>query len=112
MFAREMRTQLDGLRPAVRTENASLAGNIPPTHSRDKKFDVGKTSNYSSIFDNKMIARIQRISFRSTASRVQCIQNFNRPTTSGELSQFFDVINFYHSTIPHAVEVQAIKEER
>lgn len=40
--------------------------------------------------------------------RVQCIQNYQQPTTSGELSQFFGVINFYHSMIPHAAEAQAI----
>lgn len=42
MFAREMRTQLDRLQPAVRAEDAALTNNIPPTQSRVKKFDVNE----------------------------------------------------------------------
>lgn len=40
--------------------------------------------------------------------RVHCIRNYPKPTTSGELSKFLGVINFYHSMIPHAAESQAI----
>lgn len=39
--------------------------------------------------------------------KVKCINNYPRPSTSGELGKFLGMINFYHLMMPHAAENQS-----